>query len=103
MYQYFVLFRECFKTGAYVFKIHYVPRRRYLVAQSVWCLTMDWTTRVRSPAEEKYTFPLACVQTGSEAQKASYEMGTGFPFPGGKARPSRDADYPPPSSAEVKK
>jgi hypothetical protein len=28
-------------------------------------------------------------------------MGTGGPFPGGKARPGRDADYTPPSSAEV--
>jgi hypothetical protein len=29
-------------------------------------------------------------------------MGTGGPFPGGKARPKRDADHSPPSSAEVK-
>jgi hypothetical protein len=29
-------------------------------------------------------------------------MGTGGPFPGGKARPSRDADHSFPSSAEVK-
>jgi hypothetical protein len=29
-------------------------------------------------------------------------MGTGGSFPGGKARPGRDADHPPPSSAEVK-
>jgi hypothetical protein len=29
-------------------------------------------------------------------------MGTGGPFPGGKARPGRDADNSPPSSAEVK-
>jgi len=28
-------------------------------------------------------------------------MGTGGPFPGGKARPGRDADHSPPSSAEV--
>jgi hypothetical protein len=30
-------------------------------------------------------------------------MGTGGSFPGGKARPGRDADHSPPSSAEVKK
>jgi hypothetical protein len=30
-------------------------------------------------------------------------MGTGGSFPGGKARPERDADHTPPSSAEVKK
>jgi hypothetical protein len=29
-------------------------------------------------------------------------MGTGGPFLGGKARPGRDADHSPPSSAEVK-
>jgi hypothetical protein len=29
-------------------------------------------------------------------------MGTGGPFPAGKARPGRDADHSPPSSAEVK-
>jgi hypothetical protein len=28
-------------------------------------------------------------------------MGIGGPFPGGKARPRRDADHSPPSSAEV--
>jgi hypothetical protein len=28
-------------------------------------------------------------------------MGTGGPFPGGKARPGRDADHSPSSSAEV--
>jgi hypothetical protein len=28
-------------------------------------------------------------------------MGTGGPFRGGKARPGRDADHSPPSSAEV--
>jgi hypothetical protein len=36
------------------------------------------------------------VQTGSGAHPASY------PFPGGKARPGRDADHSPPSSCEVK-
>jgi hypothetical protein len=29
-------------------------------------------------------------------------MGTGVSFPRGKARPGRDADHSPPSSAEVK-
>jgi hypothetical protein len=38
-----------------------------------------------------------CVQTGSGTHPASYPMGTG-----GKARPWRDADHSPPSSAEVK-
>jgi hypothetical protein len=47
-------------------------------------------------------FPLvSCVQTGSGAHPASCTMGTGGPFPGAKARPGRDADNSPPSSAEV--
>jgi hypothetical protein len=47
-------------------------------------------------------FPSLCVQTGSGAHPASCPMGTGGPFPGSKARPGRDADHSPPSSAEVK-
>jgi hypothetical protein len=43
-----------------------------------------------------------CVQTGSGAHPASYPMGTGGSLPRGKARPGRDADHSPPSSAEVK-
>jgi hypothetical protein len=43
-----------------------------------------------------------CIQTGSGAHPASCPMGTGGSFPGGKARPGRDADHSPPSSAEVK-
>jgi hypothetical protein len=42
-----------------------------------------------------------CVQTGSEAHPASYTMVTVGPFPAAKARPERDADHSPPSSAEV--
>jgi hypothetical protein len=36
-----------------------------------------------------------CVLTGSGAHPASCTMGTGSPFPGGKARPGRDADHSP--------
>jgi hypothetical protein len=50
---------------------------------------------------EDFSFSL-CVQIGSGAHPASYPMGTGDPFPGGKARPGRDTDHSPPSSAEVK-
>jgi hypothetical protein len=42
-----------------------------------------------------------CVQTGSGAHPASFTMGTASPFPGDKARPKRDANHSPPSSAEV--
>jgi hypothetical protein len=50
----------------------------------------------RSQAEAKDFSSSLCVQTGSEAHPASCTMGTG-----GKARPGRDADHSPPSSAEV--
>jgi hypothetical protein len=70
------------------------------VAQSVQCLT---TAGVRSPTEAEDFSSALCVQTGSGAHPAPYTMGTGGSFPGGKARPGRDADHSPPSSAEVKK
>jgi hypothetical protein len=41
--------------------------------------------RVRSPAGAKDFSCILCVQTGSEAHPASYTMGTGDPFPGGKS------------------
>jgi hypothetical protein len=43
-----------------------------------------------------------CVYTSSGAHPASYPVGTGGPFPGGKARLGRDADHSPPSSSGVK-
>jgi hypothetical protein len=61
----------------------------------------DRAIEVRSPAEAKGFFLSLCVQTGSGADPASSTMGTGGPFPGGKARPGRDADQSPPCSAEV--
>jgi hypothetical protein len=61
----------------------------------------DLAIGVRSPAGAKdFSFNL-CVQTGSGAHPASCTMGTGGHFPGVKARPGRDADHSPPSSAEV--
>jgi hypothetical protein len=56
---------------------------------------------VRSPAGAKDFSCSLCVQTGSGAHPASCPMGTGGPFPGAKARPGRDADHSPLSSAEV--
>jgi hypothetical protein len=63
----------------------------------------DRAMRVRSPAGATDFSSNLCVQTGSGAHPTSCTMGmgTGVPFPGGKARPGRDADYSPPSSAEV--
>jgi hypothetical protein len=62
----------------------------------------DRAIEVRSPAGAEDFCSIPCVQTGSEAHPASYPMGTGGSFPGGKARPGRDADHSTPSSAEVK-
>jgi hypothetical protein len=62
----------------------------------------DRAIEVRSPTEAEDFSSSPCVQTGSEAHPASYPEGTGGPFDGGKARPGRDADLSPPSSAEVK-
>jgi hypothetical protein len=60
----------------------------------------DWAIEVQSSAGAKDFSSILCVQTGAGAHPASYTMGTGGPFPGGKARPGRDADHSPPSSAE---
>jgi hypothetical protein len=56
----------------------------------------DRAIGVRSPAGANDFSSILCVQTGSEAHPTSCTMGTGV-----KARPGRDADHPPPSSAEV--
>jgi hypothetical protein len=61
----------------------------------------DRAIEVRSPTGADFSSSL-CVHTGSEAHQASYPMGTGGSFPGGKARLGRDADHSPPSSVEVK-
>jgi hypothetical protein len=63
------------------------------VAQSVLCLTADWTTGVRSPTEAEDFCSSLCVQTG--AHPASCTMDTGGSFPGGKAQPGCDADDSP--------
>jgi hypothetical protein len=73
------------------------------VAQSAQCLTTDWRAGVRSPTETEDFSSNLCVHTGSGAHPASYTMGTGGSFPGGKVRPGRDADHSPPSSAKVQK
>jgi hypothetical protein len=60
-----------------------------------------WAIGVGSPAGAKDFSYSLFVQTGSGAHPASCTMGTGGPFPGGKAQPGRDADHSPPSRAEV--
>jgi hypothetical protein len=61
----------------------------------------DRAIGVRSLAGAEDFSSSLCVQTGAGAHPASCTMTTGGPFPGGKARPGRDADHSPPSSAEV--
>jgi hypothetical protein len=61
----------------------------------------DRAIGVRSPAGAKDFSSSLCVPIGSGAHTASCTMGTGGPFPGGKARLGRDADNSPPSCAEV--
>jgi hypothetical protein len=56
---------------------------------------------VRFPAGAKDFSCNLCVQIGSGAHPAYCTMGTGGSFPGGEARPGRDVDHSPPSSAEV--
>jgi hypothetical protein len=62
----------------------------------------DRAMEVRSPTGAEDFSSSPCAQTGCGAHPFSYPMGTGGSFPGGKARPGRDADHSPPSSAEVK-
>jgi hypothetical protein len=50
--------------------------------------------------QEDFSYNLR-VQIGFGAHPASCPMGTGGPFPRGKAWPGREADHSPPSSAEV--
>jgi hypothetical protein len=54
------------------------------VVQSVQCLTADWRAGVRSLTGAENFSSNLCVQTGSGANPASYTMGTGGSFPGGK-------------------
>jgi hypothetical protein len=61
----------------------------------------DRAIGVRFPAGAEDFSCSLCFQTGSVAHPASCTMGNRGPFPGGKARPGRDADHSPPSSAEV--
>jgi hypothetical protein len=71
---------------------YFQDRSRGSSGSIVW-LRAGWS--VRSPTEAEDFSSILCVQTGSGANPASYPMGTGGPFPGGKAQPGRDADLSP--------
>jgi hypothetical protein len=67
--------------------------------------TVSWLRTGRpgfDPWQRHSIFLSLCVQTGSGAHPVSCTMGTGGPFPGGKARPGCDADHSPLSSAKDK-
>jgi hypothetical protein len=55
----------------------------------------DREIQIRPPEQTKDFSSNLCFQIGSGAHPASCPMGTGGPFPGGKARPGRDADHSP--------
>jgi hypothetical protein len=62
----------------------------------------DRAIGVRSPAGAKDFFPLTSVSRPALGPtQPPVQWLQGGPFPGGKARPVRDADHSPPSSAEV--
>jgi hypothetical protein len=82
-------------------KLHGVVDAGYLSHCSVWLRTGRRVIAVRSPADARDISSKLCVHTGFGAHPASCTMGTGGPFTGSKARPGRDADHSPPSSAEI--
>jgi hypothetical protein len=63
-----------------------------------WSYTYAYMSRIA--LNFGFQLPLTS-ETGSGAHPASYTMDNNDPFPGDKARPGRDADHSPPSSAEV--
>jgi hypothetical protein len=96
-------FRQTWSCTDEVIYLHQLFRRSRVSSGSIvsdYGLD-DRAIGIRSPAGEKDFSSSLCVQTGSGSHPASCTMGTGGPFPGGKARPGRDADHSPPSSAEV--
>jgi hypothetical protein len=90
------------RTNIYIYIYIYIYRSRVSSGSIVSDHGLDGRAiGVRSPAGVKDFSFILCVQTGSGAHPASCTMGTWGPFPGGKARPGRDADHSPPSNAEV--
>jgi hypothetical protein len=61
----------------------------------------DRAIGVRFPAGAMDFSSNLCVQTGSGPTQPPVQWVSGVLYPGVKARPGRDADYSPPSSAEV--
>jgi hypothetical protein len=81
--------------------LHFTLKQLCFLGQySVWLQTgrPGFDPRQR----QRIFFCSLCVQTSSESHPVSYPVGTGSPFPEGKAQPGSDPDHSPPSSAEVK-
>jgi hypothetical protein len=85
--------------------IVYIAGMKFRIKKKFRCdiqtYTAHFAIEVRSPAEVRGFSSNLCVRTGSGVHPASCTMGTGGAFPGGKARPGRDADHSPSSSTEV--
>jgi hypothetical protein len=92
-------FWACLKTGLW---------EKYLDLEGMICSQYSVWLRAGRPGDRgsilgrgmDYSSSL-CVLTGSGAQPDSCTKGTGGPFPGGKARPGRDADHSPSFTAAV--
>jgi hypothetical protein len=61
----------------------------------------DRVIGVRSPAGAEDFSSSLCVRPALGPTQPPVQWVPGGPFSGGKARPGRDADHSPPSSAEV--
>jgi hypothetical protein len=97
-----ILLREFGHYGIIFMTVHTIIRSWISSVSIVSYYELDdRAIGVRSPVGAKDFSSILCVQTASGAHPASCTVGTGGPFPGVKARPGREADYSPPSSAEV--
>jgi hypothetical protein len=70
----------------------------------VQCLAVGWTNERSSfdTRQRRKDFSSnLCVQTGSGPTQPPVQWEHAVPSPGAKARPGRDADHSPPSSAKV--
>jgi hypothetical protein len=92
---------ELFTQGLLSFHVLFFPFRAKISVIKLTYYGLDERSSI--PGSSKNLSSNLCVQTGSGAHPASCTMGTGGSFLGGKARPGRDADRSPPSSAEVMK
>jgi hypothetical protein len=86
-------------------KPHYLPQcflhSSYCITYSVWLRAGRQGNRGSIPGKGERIFPLASVSIPAVGPTHPPIQCTGGPCHGAKARPGRDADHSPPSSAEV--